>query len=202
MIVELKKEIKNAYEKPDFLTYLFKVVESKFDQGNQNRTAWNKLINDLKTESASNTKKALVNIDYIQFPSFKFNFEHRSNFGKCQLVEKVVSYVSLVLPYYISFHEAEVYVPTRQSHWVSLSRMVFSKEDRFTGLLSESEINRLNEAVSRYFPRHQRIDHYVTFTNKLSCGFPYGLNKDFTDKNEFSVFQYLFDIEEPSRIFP
>jgi hypothetical protein len=170
------------------------IISKKLEQGGELEKNWKNLMGDLKI-----VNEKFSNYSFIQFPSLIAVAEKPTEHGNILATSSFVLCVSLLTPYYTYFFQ---YGHSIKSI-VNFNKITFFKNGQFDTFKFSVDVTKIDDAVKKYFPNYQFIDHYYLMVNNIIGGVPYGKSDNYADgKTPYSLYQFLFNSDQDHDVYP
>jgi hypothetical protein len=173
-----------------------KIITEKLDYKSDVSIRWNSVVSEFRTLGFNHVE----NMSYLQFPSLMASLDLNHEVENIKVTKSFVMCISLLAPYYTYYF--------RYSHRVKLDLgslplgyWAFFNDLSCQLLKPPIDINLVNHQMQRYFPNHEFVSHFTLMINQVGCGLPYGFLKEDYLPSHHSYYQFLFDNEQPLRVF-
>jgi hypothetical protein len=147
------------------------------------------------------TSLPVLDLSYVQFPSLLAVVESVEHAGNINVNKNLVVCISLLCPFFTCFYQYQHKVQLDDKMLFPLNRVVFLSDKKLTGLKPNIDANIFENTVKSEFKDHSFLSHYYLMHNKIVGGLPFGLPQPSNFKVEHSIYQFLFNADQPETIF-
>jgi hypothetical protein len=194
---ELMSVISDYYSNGKFEELLRSKGEALSEKGLNNQLEntvglWYSFTGNLGVEFS---KLNIENISYQQFPNLKTIVKIKDKRSEI-IVEKSIHIIfSLFGPYYTFYFSYGLKTELKQG-FLPVGDIYFMDRKQFQELRLDIDTEKLKKTIKKYFPEYDYCNHFWLMVNKLDK------SKIETENfPESTLFQLLFDPDQPSQIF-
>lgn len=184
---------------PNDFNLLTSKIEEKLNRKSNLAIKWAAVMKEIKE-----LKQAQAHdLSFIQFPNLQFILEQPKDLGEVRCARQFVFCISLLSPYYTYYCNYLPQVKTADGKWFALPPVTFYNESELQLIKPDnSVIQQSIDIVKSKFDDLTYIDHYQLMLNKVTGAYPYGLNDGYELRTEFSIFEFLFNYQQNTKIYP
>ncbi|MBC8109664.1 MAG: hypothetical protein H7Y04_01240 [Verrucomicrobia bacterium] len=181
-------DIKNGFDK------IREVIGAKIREEHILLERWFVLVTELKQI----TTHQVYNLYYTQFPNLMVTIDQVISIGNIKVNQRFILCFSLLCTYFTYFydyhHRTELIVKGKGG--LSMKGIYFLNNDIFEELKIDIPLEKINEIIKKHFPEYHYLYHYDLMMHNIVGGYPIGYNFQYDDQKKYSIYQYLFDLDE------
>ena len=170
------------------------IIADKIDGKLELLKQWDAVVKDLR-----NGNLKIENLSWLQFPNLMLVVEHAEKIQDLVVYKNLILCASLLCPFYTCFYQYETKVSI-ENGIMPLSSLAFSSTKGFDTLRSPTSCKIVQETFERFFTNYTFLGHFDLMVNKLYGGVPHGIDKIYNTNLEYSMYQFLFNGEQPLTI--
>lgn len=172
------------------------IVESKIKGNAESASSWQAIVQELRDKGLS-----VQNLSFLQFPNLMLTVEQSETIQSITIYKSFVICLSLLCPFYTFYYEYRHKVRIH-SGLLPLSSLVFLSKEDLNSLKIFAHHKEFEDILRFHFPEHTFISHYDLMMRKIYGAIPFGSDPSSKINLESSVFELLFNNEQPNSILP
>ncbi len=177
---------------------LDRLVAEKVNETSDSVRQWSALVDKLR----SSLSIQVHNHSFLQFPNLSLLVESKEVVNDVTILRNFQVFLSLLCPFYTYYYEYQHRVKVSGGKTLFVGSHAFFSTPEFRELKLPFSEAGVSDLLSAFFPDYSYCNHYELMLFEIDGVVPYRADPAFPETDRHSMFQVLFNNEQPENFHP